>query len=93
LASVEVEFGLVTYGRADTKTGADWYVGLPGDMEDDENPLRLEVSGSDQGNSSDISRRLREKVEQARRGISELPAIAGVVGFLARTISFEKVDD
>ena len=46
---LEAEDGLVTYGRADTKTGADWWVGPPGGSVDldFEDKIRLEVSGTD----------------------------------------------
>lgn len=80
LAVVERELGLVALSRADTRTGADYYVGRPesGDLEQ---AFRLEVSGIDEGNTSDIRRRLKSKEEQAARAHSFLPAYASVVGF------------
>ena len=80
IAVVERELGLVALSRAETRTGADYYVGPP-DATDLESAFRLEVSGVDRGNLSSIRRRLREKEEQALRGDSQLPAYASVVGF------------
>jgi hypothetical protein len=79
--------GLVAVIRAETLTGADYYLGRPGDQADDlEATLRLEVSGTDAGSEILIKARLRQKVEQARRGNSNLPAVASVVGFDALRI-------
>jgi hypothetical protein len=87
IAAIEVLRGLVAVRRAETRTGADYYLGEPGDtLEDLEASFRLEVSGTDQGNESIIRGRLREKVDQAARGNSNLPAIASVVGFAALII-------
>lgn len=88
LAAVEELAGLVAVGRAETLTGADWYVAPNGaQIEDLEDCIRLEVSGISAGGSADIKRRLREKVAQAARGESNLPAIAAVVGFKALEIA------
>jgi hypothetical protein len=82
LAAVEVVVGLVAVRRAETQTGADWYMAHDGtNIEDLESCIRLEVSGINAGTSSDVKRRLAQKVEQAARGKSNLPAIASVVGF------------
>jgi hypothetical protein len=82
LASLEALSGLVAVRRAETLTGADWYVAPVGTPIDDfEECIRLEVSGISAGTSADIQRRLNEKVAQAARGQSNLPAIAAVVGF------------
>lgn len=88
LAAVEVATGLVAVRRAETLTGADWYVAPNGTSNEDlENCIRLEVSGISAGVSADINRRLREKVAQAARGESNLPAIASVVGFKALEVA------
>ncbi len=93
LAAVEVSEGLVAIRRADNRTGADYYIAPPGQkLEDLEGCLRLEVSGTDTGTSATIMRRLREKLEQAGRGKSNLPAMAGVVGFEACLIVLERVE-
>lgn len=68
-------------------TGADWYLAEPAaSMDDLESCFRLEVSGINRGTSADLRRRLREKLAQAAKGASNLPAIASVVGFNAREV-------
>ena len=68
-------------------TGADYYLAPRSKSPDDlEDCLRLEVSGVDRGPESTISQRLRAKSAQASKGNSNLPALAGVVGFKARLI-------
>lgn len=92
LASAELTHGLVAIRRAETRTGADYYLGEPGSQLDDlENCLRLEVSGTDKGTSTDVETRLLEKLSQASRGQSNLPAIATVVGFKAQKIATRRV--
>jgi hypothetical protein len=87
LASLEVTRGLVALSRAETRTGADYYVGSSSlSIEDFESCYRLEVSGTDEGNSSAINRRLQQKLDQAKNGNSNLPAIASIVGFSALRI-------
>jgi hypothetical protein len=82
LAAVESVVGMVAVRRAETLTGADWYIAPNGEViQDFESCIRLEVSGISAGSSSDVNRRLREKIEQAANGHSNLPAIAAVVGF------------
>lgn len=94
LAAVEAEERLVAVRRAETLTGADWYVApigtTPQDLED---CYRLEVSGLDAGNQREVQARLRQKVEQTRRGASNLPAIASVVGFKELAIAIQKVSE
>ncbi len=87
LAAVELVDGLVAVRRADTGTGADYYVAPVGTpTEDLEDWIRLEVSGVDSGDGKIVERRLRRKLDQAASGESNLPAMAGVTGFLARLI-------
>jgi hypothetical protein len=82
LAAIESVAGMVAVRRAETRTGADWYIAPNGEsLEDLESCVRLEVSGISAGTSSDVNRRLQEKVAQAAKGNSNLPAIAAVVGF------------
>jgi hypothetical protein len=80
IAVVEKELELVALCRAETRTGADYYIGKSGTT-DLEEAYRLEVSGVDQGDSGYIRNRLREKERQALQGDSPLPAFASVVGF------------
>jgi hypothetical protein len=89
---MEKELGLVAISRADTRTGADYYLGMPEDL-DLEGAFRLEVSGVDQGDASVIRRRLKEKEAQARRGDSCLPAYACVVGFREASALVSIVED
>lgn len=92
LAAVEVEERLVAVRRAETLTGADWYVAAIGTKTDDlEDCLRLEVSGVDTGGSTVINARLQQKIQQTRNGASNLPAIASVVGFKERAVAIKQV--
>ena len=92
LAAVEVEEHLVAVKRAETLTGADWYVAPVGtELGDLGSCFRLEISGIDTGNSSAITARLLQKVHQTRKGASNLPAIASVVGFKDRAVAIQKV--
>jgi hypothetical protein len=92
LAAVEITRGLVAVSRAETRTGADYYLGTPDAVLDDlEASIRLEVSGTDEGGESVINSRLRQKLEQASKGCSNLPAMALVVGFKALRIVSEDV--
>lgn len=94
LAAVELLEGLVAVQRAETRTGADYYIAAPGTSADDlESCLRLEVSGTDSGSAAAVSRRLKEKLSQAARGNSNLPAMAGVIGFRARLICLAQLED
>ncbi|BAS59514.1 hypothetical protein NIES2135_09560 [Leptolyngbya boryana NIES-2135] len=91
LAAVELSRDLVALRRAETRTGADYYIAPIGTALDDlENCFRLEVSGTDLS-SAEVRRRLQEEVAQARRGSSNLPAIAAVVGFRANLIMISSV--
>lgn len=92
IAAVELSEGLYAIRRAETRTGADYYL-APSAIEqgDLEGCVRLEVSGSNLGSWAVLARRLREKVEQTLRGNSNLPAMAGVVGFRARVILLSQV--
>jgi hypothetical protein len=93
LAAIEIEEDLVTIGRCETLTGADWYLAPIGTKPPDyEHCYRLEVSGTDEGDRRTIAKRLREKAVQTIRGSSNLPAIASVVGFRALAVIIERVE-
>ncbi len=93
LATTELCLGLYAARRAETLTGADYYVSPdPGSTEDFENCLRLEVSGTNM-DDYEVNRRLKTKVSQAFAGKSNLPAIAAVVGFKVKKILIEKVNE
>src|SRR5579862_8506773 len=65
LASTELVRGLFALRRAETGTGADYYLAPAGTpVEDLEDCLRLEVSGTDKGTPRDIEIRLLEKLSQ-----------------------------
>jgi hypothetical protein len=82
LAALELTDDLVAVRRAETHTGADYYVAKRGTSVGDlEEAFRLEVSGMDEGNQASVKTRLRQKLEQTARGRSSLPAIAAVVAF------------
>lgn len=97
LAAIEWAKGLVAVRRAETLTGADYYVAPigtnPDDLNDLEECIRLEVSGTDKGSRAAIRQRLKGKIDQAAAGVSNLPAIASVVGFLERAIMIAKLDE
>ncbi len=94
IAGVEELRQLVAVRRADTGTGADYYIGPPGAGETDlEDCVRLEVSGVDAGDRREVARRALQKVQQAREGHSSLPALAGVIGFSARLLMIQDVQE
>jgi hypothetical protein len=93
LAATELLRGMVAVRRAETRTGADYYIALSDqDLEDLENCFRLEVSGT-HSDKSEVKRRLRIKLEQARQGNRNLPALAAVIGFRVQLILLQTVDE
>lgn len=94
IAGLEALRQMFAVRRAETGTGADYYVGPKGAGEDDlENCFRLEVSGLSDGDQKAVAKRLIEKVQQAQRGNSNLPAVAGVIGFSTKLIMFKDVPE
>jgi hypothetical protein len=94
LATTEAVVGLVAVSRAETMTGADYYVAPIGsNLEDLETCIRLEVSGVSAGSEAVVQARLRQKVVQTEKGKSNLPALAAVVGFKERLIAIAKLGD
>jgi hypothetical protein len=93
LAAIELEEQLVAVRRAETGTGADYYVApSSASAEDLEGWHRLEVSGVNAGEALVIRARLHEKVRQTVEGNSNLPAIAVVVGFRKRVIAIARAE-
>jgi hypothetical protein len=94
LAGVEELRGLVAVRRAETGTGADYYIGPQGSgVSDLEDCIRLEVSGVDAGDQREVRKRLLQKVGQAREGNSSLPALASVIGFSARLLLVRDISE
>jgi hypothetical protein len=91
LAAVEITRGLVAVGRAETRTGADYYLGDSNAVSDDfEASIRLEVSGTDEGGEATISSRLKQKLEQAsKQGVLQ-PACNGVSCWLQSTTNCQR---
>ena len=82
MACVELSRGLVAIRRAETRTGADYYVATPSTPSSDlESAVRLEISGTADPNPRILDARLSAKLKQAANGESNLPAMAVVVGF------------
>lgn len=92
IAGVEVMEGLFIVSRAETKTGADYYVAPkgahPGDLE---SCIRLEISGVGDLGIDKVKKRLKAKEKQVAEGRSNLPALAAVVGFKEKVILIKKV--
>lgn len=85
IAGVEQVRAVFAVRRAETGTGADYYLGPAGAGESDfEDCFRLEVSGVDAGSSRDVATRLIQKIRQAREGKSSLPALAYNTADIAR---------
>ena len=94
LAGVELTLGLAAIQRAETKSGADYYVAPINDLSEDmETWIRLEISGVDRGNETAVNQRLRRKLQQLKFGASNAPAFAAVVGFSARLIAIQALEE
>jgi hypothetical protein len=94
IAGVEAIRGLFAVRRAETLTGADYYIGpIEAGVNDLEDCIRLEVSGVDASDRRDVNKRLLQKVRQARAGKSSLPAVAGVFGFYAKLLMVRDVPE
>ena len=89
LAVVEAELKLRATARAETRTGADYYVGT-GRRRDLEKDLRLEVSGTDSVDEQEVERRVMAKIKQTEEGDSNVPAVAAVVGFASGRVVVRK---
>lgn len=93
IAAIELSRGLFAIRRAEKRTGADYYIAPNSqDLEDLENCFRLEVSGTS-SDKTEVKKRLRIKIEQTRRGNSNLPAVAAIVGFKVQLILLQTVDE
>lgn len=82
LAAIEITAGLYAIYRAETQSGADYYLAPEGvEAEDLENLIRLEVSGIDRASPQTIAARLKQKLNQLKDGKSNTPGIASIVAF------------
>jgi hypothetical protein len=88
LAAVESELGLVTVGRAQTLSGADYYVSRPDDDDYLESAYRLEVSGTASAEVRRAQSRLQQKVRQVAHPRD--PSLACVVSFGTRRILIQE---
>lgn len=92
IAALELSRGLYAIQRAETLTGADYYIAPIGNTgEDLEHWYRLEISGTHLARIG-VNSRLKTKIRQAQRGQSKLPAIAAVVGFKVALIVVQTVE-
>jgi hypothetical protein len=93
IAAIELTRSLFAIRRMPKGMGADYYLALRSqDLEDLENCFRLEVSGT-HSDKPEVTKRLRIKIEQTRRGNSNLPALAAIVGFKVQLILLHTVDE
>ena len=93
LAAIELTSEMVAVHRAETKTGADYYIAPRGmEVSDLEDCYRLEVSGVDKAPVHIVEGRLRLKLNQAAKGKSNLPALASVIGFRAKLVLVENLE-
>ncbi len=93
LAAVEADLGWVAVARAETLTGADYYLGPVGRIPDLESAVRLEVYGVDQGDEAAVKRRMTKKIRQLKAGSSSRPAMAAVVGFKAAVVVIREAEE
>jgi hypothetical protein len=94
IAGIELLRGLFAVRRAETGSGADYYIAPIGSGVDDlEDCVRLEISGLNNGDDKEVTKRLLQKVRQASEGNSSLPAVAGVFGFSARLLMIQDVTE
>jgi hypothetical protein len=92
LLAIEDIYGLVAIRRAETLSGADYYLASASKQSSElEASLRLEVSGTHLSRDV-VNRRLAAKVRQLRSGRSNLPGLAVVVGFKEALVAMQKVD-
>jgi hypothetical protein len=93
LAALEQLCGFVAVRRAQSRTGADYYISpIDRNPEDFEQCYRLEISGTHLKTAA-IQQRLRQKINQTQLGNCPLPAIAAIVGFREKVIIIQTVED
>ena len=92
IAAIKLLRNLFAVRRMSKGTGADYYVALDNqDLEDLENCFRLEVSGTS-SDKVEVKKRLNVKIDQTKKGNSNLPALVSIVGFKVQLILLHTVD-
>ncbi len=84
-ALVHAKLGFTVIGRMQQGTGSDFW--MLKDSDDENDIVRLEVSGIDDGTLSD---RLNKKLDQLQDGKSELPGIAVVARIKQATVHVQR---
>lgn len=83
IATVEVARNLRAVSRAETLTGADYYLNAKGSgVADLEDAIRMEVSGTTTSEVSDFQYRVKTKLQQVKNGSCDKPGLVVIVGFL-----------
>jgi hypothetical protein len=90
IAVLEATLNLFTISRADTLTGADYFVAADRDCPDLEGAHRLEVSGTDLGTVTQLKHRLKRKIAQLKAACGDDEAFATVVAFHEATVVVQK---
>jgi len=91
LAAVDFAYGWVAVRRAETLSGADYYLATVNEHGSElEDAIRLEVSGTLSGRNV-VKRRVADKRHQLLRGTSNLPGLAAVVSFKDAVIEMQMV--
>lgn len=91
IAAVALHKELFAIRRAETRTGADYYISATQNLDDLEQCVRLEVSGIHL-DIAEVKRRLRLKREQVQQGNSHLPALVAIVGFRVQLVLLAAVE-
>lgn len=93
----DAHLGMWTIGRAESRTGSDWYLRSKASLErtfdlDAEDVVRFEVSGISDDNDARVRERVRRKTDQVRAGQSRHRGIVAVVGFRTPRVVLRAVD-
>jgi hypothetical protein len=97
LGAADVHMRMRTIGRAESRTGSDWYLRPEASLDqmfdlDAEDVMRFEVSGISDDSDAIVRERVRRKVDQIRAGRSPHLGIVGVVGFRSPRVVMRRVD-
>ncbi len=93
IAAAELSLGFFAVRRAETLTGADYYISSLNEITEDlENCFRLEVSGTNR-DFYEVEARLKKRINQTKKGQSNLPAVVVIVGFHVKLILMQLVGE